>query len=82
MVNRFEYRRCAEDCLLQAEQTGSPDAKSALMMMAGAWHPRRLGTSLARRHFRRPRRFFMITHVGSERASLIAYLLSKTTAAQ
>jgi len=24
----------------------------------------------------------MITHVGSERASLIAYLLSKTTAAQ
>jgi hypothetical protein len=43
MVNRFEYRRYAENCLRQAEQTGSPETKSVLMMIAGAWH--RLGAT-------------------------------------
>jgi hypothetical protein len=38
MVNRFEYHRYAEDCLRQAEQTGSPEAKSVLMMIASAWN--------------------------------------------
>jgi hypothetical protein len=34
----IEYRRQAENCLRMAEHDGSPDAKSLLMMMAGAWH--------------------------------------------
>ena len=38
MMNGFEYRRHAEDCLRHAEQTGLSEAKSALMMTAGAWH--------------------------------------------
>jgi hypothetical protein len=38
MANGIEYRRYAEECLRLAEQAGSPEAKSVLMMMAGAWH--------------------------------------------
>jgi hypothetical protein len=32
------YHRQAEDCLRLAEHAGSPDLKSLLMTMAGAWH--------------------------------------------
>jgi hypothetical protein len=34
----IEYRRQAEDCLRMAEHVGSPEAKSFLIMVAGAWH--------------------------------------------
>jgi hypothetical protein len=34
----IEYRRQAENCLRMAEHVGSPEAKSFLIMMAGAWH--------------------------------------------
>ena len=38
MTGSIEYRRHAEDCLRLAEHAGSPETKSILMMMAGAWH--------------------------------------------
>jgi hypothetical protein len=38
MASSAEYRRNAENCLRQAEDADSPEAKSVLMMMAAAWH--------------------------------------------
>ena len=32
------YRRHAAECLRLAEDAGSPEARSFLMMMAAAWH--------------------------------------------
>ena len=38
MASSVEYRRNAENCLRQAEDADSSEAKSVLMMMAAAWH--------------------------------------------
>jgi hypothetical protein len=38
MASSLEYRCQAENCLRMAEHVSTPEAKSFLIMMAGAWH--------------------------------------------
>jgi alpha-beta hydrolase superfamily lysophospholipase len=38
MASSIDYRRYAEDCLRLAERASSPETKSVLKMLAGAWH--------------------------------------------